>query len=70
MIIIIVHTLLAPELVMRSCGLQIMTICDNLMVDMRTEGIIMVTRVVENYIRVAPGLGCDTVRPILPRIFK
>lgn len=64
------HTLLAPELVMRTHGIQIITICDNLMADMRTEGIVMLTKLVETYIRALPQLGCETVKPILPRIFQ
>lgn len=47
-----------------------MTICDSLMADMRTEGIVMLTKVIENYIRVSPALGCETVKPVLPRIFQ
>lgn len=70
LIIVLAHTLLAPELVMRTNGVQIMSVCDNLMADMRTEGIVMLTKVVENYIRASPTLGCETVKPVLPRIFQ
>lgn len=70
LIIVLVHTVLAPELVMRTNGVQIMTICDNLMADMRTEGVVMLTKVIENYIRASPALGCETVKPVLPRIFQ
>lgn len=70
LIIVLVHTLLAPELVMRANGVQIMTICDSLMADMRTEGVVMLTKVVENYIRASPTLGCETVKPVLLRIFQ
>lgn len=70
LIIVLVHTLLAPELVMRANGVQIMTICDSLMADMRTEGVVMLTKVVDNYIRASPSLGCETVKPVLPRIFQ
>lgn len=62
--------LLAPDLVMRNNGIQIMTILDNLMADMREEGIIMLNKVVETFIRASPALGCETVKPILPRIFQ
>lgn len=55
---------------MRTNGVQIMTICDSLMADMRSEGIVMLTKVVELYIRASPVLGCETVKPVLPRIFQ
>lgn len=70
LIIILAQTLLAPELVLRSHGLQLITICDNLMSDMRSEGLVMLTRVIETFIRVSPVLGCETVKPILPRLFQ
>ncbi|KAL3277503.1 hypothetical protein HHI36_012849 [Cryptolaemus montrouzieri] len=66
----LVHMLLAPELVMRSHGVQIMTICDNLMADMKNEGIVMIVRLVDTYIKACPVVGAETVLPILPRIFQ
>ncbi|XP_044757044.1 importin-11 [Coccinella septempunctata] len=65
-----VHTLLAPELVMRSHGVQIMTVCNNMMADMKNEGIMSILRVAELYLRASPSLGAETVLPILPRIFE
>lgn len=70
LIIILAQTLLAPELVLTSNGIQLMIICDGLMSDMRSEGIVMLTKVVETFIRVSPALGCETTKPILPRIFQ
>lgn len=70
LIIVLAYVLLAPELVMRTHGVQIITICDNLMADMRSEGIIMLTRLVETFIRASPTLGSETAQPILPRIFQ
>lgn len=70
LIIIIAHMLLAPELVMRTQCSQIFQICDSLMADMRSEGVIMLCRLVETFIRASPTLGCETVKIILPRIFK
>lgn len=64
------QTLLAPEMVLRTYGIEIMKICDNLMADMRSEGIVMLIRLVETFIRVSPEVGCETVKPILPRIFE
>jgi len=62
--------LLAPELVMKTQGLQIVTVCDSLMSDMRTEGILIMTRLMETFVRASPVLGAETIQPILPRIFQ
>lgn len=70
LIITLAHTLLAPEMVMRTHGVQLMTICESLMSDMRSEGLVMLTKLVETYIRVSPTLGSETVKPVLPRIFQ
>lgn len=70
LLIILVHTLLAPDIVMRTHGAQVITVCDSLMADMKNEGIVMLIRMLETFIRSSPALGCDTVFPILPRIFQ
>lgn len=70
LIIVIAHMLLSPDVVMRTSGQQIVQICDNLMGDMRSEGIIMLCRLVETFIRAAPEIGSETVKTILPRIFE
>lgn len=70
LVIILAHMLLAPDLMMKTHGIQIITICDSLMADMRSEGIIMLTRLVESFIRASPSVGCETILPILPRIFQ
>lgn len=62
--------LLSPDLVMRNQCTQIIQICDNLMADMRMEGVLMLARLIETFIRASPALGCETVKPILPRIFE
>ncbi|KAI4458349.1 importin-7 8 11 [Holotrichia oblita] len=69
LIICIAHMLLDPENVMQVHGRQIMNACDSLMADMRPEGIIMLSKVVEMFIKAKPVLGCETVRPLLIRIF-
>ncbi|KAK9880322.1 hypothetical protein WA026_010202 [Henosepilachna vigintioctopunctata] len=66
----IAHVLLAPELVLKSHGLRIMTICDTIASDLKNEEIMMLLRLVDIYIRVCPGLGTETVYPILPRLFQ
>lgn len=70
MVICLAHLLLAPELVMRTNGLQLIQVLDGIMGDLKNEGIIMLMRLVETFIRVLPGLGTETVMPILPRIFQ
>ncbi|KAK9736615.1 Importin-beta N-terminal domain [Popillia japonica] len=69
LIICIAHMLLDPENVMQVHGRQIINACDSLMADMRPEGIIMLSKVVEMFIKAKPVLGCETVRPLLIRIF-
>lgn len=68
--ICLVHLLLAPELVMRSQGRQIVTICASLMGDLKNEGVVMLMRLIDTFIRAIPVLGSETVMPILPKIFK
>ncbi|XP_076251460.1 importin beta11 [Rhynchophorus ferrugineus] len=68
--ICLVHLLLAPELVMHTQGNQIITICDSLMSDLKNEGVVMLMRLIDTFIRALPVLGSETVMPILPRIFK
>ncbi|XP_060524948.1 importin-11 [Cylas formicarius] len=68
--ICLVHLLLAPELVMRSQGTQIITVCDSLMSDLKNEGVMMIMRLIDTFIRAIPVLGAETVLPILPRILK
>lgn len=65
----LVHLLLAPEWVMRSQGHQLMTTCASLMGDIKNEGVVMLIRLVDSFIRALPVLGSETVMPILPKIF-
>lgn len=64
------HLLLAPELVMRNQGTQLITTCATLMGDLNNEGIVMLMRLVETFTRTIPQLGSETVMPILPKIFR
>lgn len=70
LIVTLVHLLLAPELVMKTYGLQIVTVCDSLICDLKYDGIIMLTRLLETFVRALPQLGSETIKPILPRIFQ
>lgn len=55
---------------MRTQGIQLVKVLDNLMGDMKNEGIIILMRLIECFLRVLPELGAETVVPILPRIFQ
>lgn len=70
LVICLAHLLLAPELVMRTHGIQLIQVLDGIMSDMKNEGIIVLMRLVETFVRALPGLGTETVVPILPRIFQ
>ncbi|KAJ8915196.1 hypothetical protein NQ315_015419 [Exocentrus adspersus] len=70
LLISLAHLLLAPELVMRTHGAQIIQVCDGLMADLKNEGIVMLMKLVETFIRAVPLLGTETTMPILPRIFQ
>ncbi|XP_072393190.1 importin-11-like [Diabrotica undecimpunctata] len=70
LLISLVHLLLAPELIMRTQGVQLMQVCDGLMGDLKNEGIVMLMRLVETFLRASPTLGAETTLPILPRIFE
>lgn len=65
-----VHLLLAPEMVMRAQGHRLIAVCDNLLGDMRPEGILLLTRLVETFIRALPDLGCQVVKPVLRKVFE
>ncbi|VEN37849.1 unnamed protein product [Callosobruchus maculatus] len=68
--ICLVHLLLAPDLVMRTHGNQLMRTCAGIMNDLNNEGVVILMRVVETFIRAVPALGTETVVPILPKIFQ
>ncbi|XP_066152603.1 importin-11 [Euwallacea fornicatus] len=68
--ICLVHLLLAPEWVMRSQGHQLITTCASMMGDLKNEGVIMLMRLVDSFIKALPLLGSETVMPILPKIFE
>ncbi|KAG5887314.1 hypothetical protein JTB14_006458 [Gonioctena quinquepunctata] len=70
LLICLVHLLLAPEAVMRTNGLQVIKVCDGLMSDLKNEGVVMLMRLVETFIRASPVLGTETVLLILPKIFE
>lgn len=64
------HILLAPEQTMRTQGLPIIMACDGLLSDLRSEGVIMLMKIVETCLRAAPSVAVETVKPILPKIIE
>lgn len=68
--ICLAHLLLAPELVMRTHGMQLIMTLDGMVADLKNEAIVMLMRLIETFIRASPVLGTETVMPILPRIFQ
>lgn len=70
LLIIHAHVLLSPEAVLRTHGPTIIQIFDGLMADLRSEGILLINRLIETFIRATAELGCETSKPLLPRIFE
>ncbi|XP_063215647.1 importin-11-like isoform X3 [Bacillus rossius redtenbacheri] len=67
--IIQANILLAPDLFLKTYGEPIIMHCDDILSDMRSEGVVLTMRLVETYLRAAPSLATDVVKPILPRVF-
>ncbi|XP_017775673.1 PREDICTED: importin-11 [Nicrophorus vespilloides] len=70
LLVTLAHVLLSPDVVMETQGRQIVTVCNSILSDMRTEGIVMVVGLMETFIRASPMKGCETVKLILPKIFE
>ncbi|CAG2067569.1 unnamed protein product [Timema podura] len=43
---------------------------NEMLADMRSEGIVMTMRLIETCLRSAPGIAQEIVKPILPRVFE
>jgi hypothetical protein len=44
--------------------------CNDMLSDMRSEGIVMTMRLVETCQRASPNIATQLVKPMLPRIFE
>jgi hypothetical protein len=44
--------------------------CNDMLPDMRTEGILLTMSMVEMCLCASPNIATELVRPLLPRIFK
>lgn len=47
-----------------------MNSCNDMLSDMRSEGIVMTMRLVETCLRASPNIATELVKPMLPRIFE
>lgn len=64
------HILLAPEQTLKTQGMSIIMACDSLLSDLRSEGLVMLMRIVETCLRASPAVAVETVKPILPKIIE
>lgn len=64
------HILLAPEQTLKAQGLSVILACDSLLSDLRSEGVVMLMRIVETCLRAAPTVATETIKPILPKILE
>lgn len=69
LLIIQAHILLAPEETLKTQAIPVIATCDSLLADLRSDGILILMRIVETCIRAAPSVAVETIKPILPRIF-
>jgi hypothetical protein len=44
--------------------------CNDMLSDMRSEGLVMTMRLVETCLRASPNIATVLVKPMLPRIFE
>ncbi|XP_069689548.1 importin-11 isoform X2 [Periplaneta americana] len=68
--IIQANILLSPEEFLNVYGELIVSSCNDMLSDMRSEGIVMTMRLVEMCLRASPNLSTELVKPMLPRIFE
>ncbi|XP_066994048.1 importin-11 [Anabrus simplex] len=68
--IIQANILLAPEEFLKVYGEVVIASCNDMLSDMRSEGIVMTMRLVELCLRAAPNIATEVVKPMLPRIFE
>lgn len=68
--IIQANILLSPEEFLNAYGEVIVSSCNDMLSDMRSEGIVMTMRLVETCLRASPNISTELVKPMLPRIFE
>ncbi|PSN49429.1 Importin-11 [Blattella germanica] len=68
--IIQANILLSPDEFLKVYGTMIICSCNDMLSDMRSDGIVMTMRLVEMCLRAAPNVATELVKPMLPRIFQ
>lgn len=69
--IIQAYILLAPEEFLKAYGSTVIAACNDMLSDMRAEGIVMTMRLVEMCLRAVPGhAAAELIQPMLPRILE
>nr|CAD7589784.1 unnamed protein product [Timema genevievae] len=64
------NILLSPEQFLKMYGEIVVASANEMLADMRSEGIVMTMRLIETCLRSAPGIAQEIVKPILPRVFE
>nr|CAD7396049.1 unnamed protein product [Timema cristinae] len=64
------NILLSPEQFLKMYGEIVVASSNEMLADMRSEGIVMTMRLIETCLRSAPSIAQEIVKPILPRVFE
>lgn len=64
------YILLNSEVYLHQYGKDIVKTCMYLLSDMRSEGVVMIMRMIESILRSSSNCRVELVRPALPDIFK
>ncbi|XP_014244545.1 importin-11 [Cimex lectularius] len=64
------YVLLAPNEFLQVYGERVVQALKDIMIDMRPEGLVVVGKLVELFLRANPSLSCVLVKPLLPKLFE
>lgn len=64
------NILLNPEVYLQRYGKDVVNTCGYLLSDLRPDGIVMIMKLFEAYLRSKPDYGIELLKPVLPDIFK
>jgi len=64
------YILLNPDIYLQRFGKAVVTTCAYLLTDLRPEGIGVVMKLFEAFLRSKPDYGIELLKPILPDIFR
>ncbi|XP_073979099.1 importin-11-like [Rhodnius prolixus] len=68
--IISAYALLAPNELLQLYGESLVHCCEDMLTDMQSEGVLMVMRLLELFIKVNPITSANLLKPLLPKIFE